>query len=103
MRRLDESADGGELAALVAEEFEVALTETPTTGYRWNVLADGAPVCRLERDGFAAPETTPGAPGRHTWTFSVARAGTAVIELAYRRPFGAGKPARQFTLRVHAR
>ncbi len=98
----DETASGTEVRVQVAHPFEITLAENRTTGYRWNVVSDGAPVCRLERDAFEAPAPTPGAPGRHTWVFSAAQAGTSVIELAYRRSFGSGEPARQFTLRVVA-
>jgi len=100
--RFDETASGDEVRVRVGQELEVVLSETPTTGYRWKVVSDGAPVCRIERDEFQAPSPTPGAPGRHIWTFSAAQAGAAGIELAYRRSFGASEPARRFTLRVVA-
>jgi len=100
--RFDETASGGEVRVKVGQEFEVVLSETPTTGYRWKVVSDGAPVCRIERDEFQASAPTPGAPGRHAWVFSAAQSGAAVLDLAYRRSFGASEPARRFTLRVVA-
>ena len=98
--RFDETADATQVRVPVASPFEVTLNETRSTGYRWDVVSDGAPVSRLERDSFEAPPATPGAPGRHTWFFSAAQAGSAEIALVYRRPFGSGNPTRRFTLRV---
>jgi predicted secreted protein len=100
--RFDDTANGTEVRVQVGQEFEVALSETPTTGYRWKVASDGTPVCRVEHDAFQPPGPTPGAPGRHAWVFKAAQAGAAVVELEYRRSFGAGEPARRFTLRVVA-
>jgi predicted secreted protein len=100
--RFDETANGSEVRVQVGQDFEVVLSETPTTGYKWKVVSDGAPICHVERDEFQAPGPTPGAPGRHVWVFRAAQAGAAVVELAYRRSFGAGEPARRFTMRVVA-
>jgi len=100
--RVDETANGNEIRMKVGETLEVVLAETRTAGYRWNVASDGAPVCRLERDRLEAPSATPGAPARHTWTFTAAQAGAAAIELAYARSFGSAEAARRFTLRVVA-
>ncbi len=100
LMRLDENADGREVRLRVGEELDVVLAENRTTGYRWEVLDDGAPVCRVVRDSFQAGGPALGAPGRRTWGFHAARAGTATVALAYRRPFGGGEPARRFTLRI---
>jgi len=100
--RVDETANGNEVRMKVGEMLEVVLAETRATGYRWKVASDGAPVCRLERDRFEAPSATPGAPARHTWTFTAVQAGAATIELAYARSFGSAEAARRFTLRVVA-
>ncbi len=101
--RVDETANGTEIRMKVGETLDVVLAETRTTGYRWNVASDGAPVCRLERDRFEAPPAAvPGAPGRHTWTFTAVQVGATTIELAYARSFAGGEAARRFTLRVVA-
>ncbi len=101
--RVDETASGSEIRPAVGETLEVVLSETRTTGHRWTVQSDGAPVCRLEHDRFDPPPATPGAPGRHTWTFTAVQAGAAAIELAYARSFGSAGATRRFTLRVVAR
>ncbi len=100
--RVDEAANGTEVRVEVGEALEVVLAEGRSTGYRWNVASDGAPVCRLERDRFEAPSETPGAPGRHSWTLTAVQAGAADVEFAYARPFGSAAPVRRFTLRVVA-
>jgi len=100
--RVDETANGTEIRMKVGETLDVVLAETRTTGYRWNVASDGAPVCRLGHDRFEAPSAVPGAPGRHTWTFTAVQVGAATIELAYARSFAGGEAARRFTLRVVA-
>jgi predicted secreted protein len=99
--RVDESASGSELRLTVGEALEVALAETPTAGHRWRVVSDVAPACRSGADRFEPPPgSTPGAPGRHTFTFTGAQRGVAEIELVYARSFGRGEPARRFRLRV---
>ncbi len=98
--RVGESASGTEVRLRAGDILEVSLAETRTTGYRWEVVSDGAPACRAEGEDFAAPPRPPGAPGLHTWMFRAAQAGNASLEMAYRRPFGSGDPARRFTLRV---
>jgi predicted secreted protein len=100
--RLDEAAHGSEIRLRLGQELDVVLVEARTAGYRWAVVSDGSPVCRLERDRFEPPPPVPGAPGRHTWTFSAIQAGAAEIELAYARSFGGAGSARRFTLRVIA-
>ncbi len=101
--RLDASASGTRVRLRPGDSLDVVLAETPTTGYRWKLVEAGAPVLRLEADRFDPPGATPGAPGSHAWTFSVAQPGSARLALAYVRPFGSGEPARRFELDVDAR
>jgi predicted secreted protein len=98
--RFDETANGSEVRLRLGQELEIVLAETRTTGYRWDIVEGGAPVCRLVSDAFEADGSAPGAPGRHTWRIGAAEAGTGTFSLAYRRQFGGGEPARRFTLRV---
>src|SRR5690242_11890892 len=83
---LDESANGRTIDASAGDTVGIGLPETPSTGYRWQLVANGAPTCELVSDVFEAPpDGVPGRPGRHSWVFSVARGGDAPIELAARR------------------
>ena len=99
--RVDDSASGSELRLRAGETLEVVLAETPTSGYRWRLVSDGAPACRSDSDRFEPPSSrTPGAPGRHTFTFTAVQRGAGEIELVYARSFGGGEPARRFSVRA---
>jgi inhibitor of cysteine peptidase len=104
MIRIDESQNQREVPAKTGDHIELSLPENPTTGYRWELKADGSPVCRPERDSsYQPPEGGVGRGGVRTWAFAVVAAGTAGIELQYRRSFEAGAaPAKTFSVRVRA-
>jgi inhibitor of cysteine peptidase len=104
MAVLTESADGREISLSPGESFEVCLEERPTTGFRWQIVSDGAPLCVLVSDSFAAPKShVPGRAGHHSWTFRIEHPGRATVELASRRPWEKQKPpARAFRLTVIA-
>jgi len=60
-------------------------------------------VCKVVKDSFGNPSTTPGQSGTHRWNFMVDTRGTATIELAYRRQWQDRlPPARTYTLRIRA-
>jgi inhibitor of cysteine peptidase len=99
--RLDEQANGQDLTVSVGESIELTLQETPTTGYRWNVVSSGAPVTELVQDQFQSPAIGAGQAGAHLWVFQVREPGHACIELHYARPWElVADPAKTFTLRV---
>ena len=99
--RVDETASGSEQRLRLGEVLEVALAETRTAGYRWRIVADGAPACRVEADRPEPPGTTvPGAPGRRVFRFVAVARGTGLVELRSERSFGGGAPSRRFTLRI---
>jgi inhibitor of cysteine peptidase len=98
---LDESASGTELRLRAGDTLEVTLAETPTTGYRWRLVSDGAPACRAGSDRFEPPSSmTPGASGRHTFTFTTVQRGAGEIVLVSVRSFGGAEPARRFSVRA---
>lgn len=102
MEQLDESSDGRDLELSVGQEFELTLSENPTTGFRWRASAAGAPVCVLVKDELQAPaEQRPGQGGRHVWQFRAVRAGQSQLALAYTRAGGSAQ--RNFTLRLHVK
>ena len=81
--------------------IELRLAETPTTGYRWHIAADGAPSCAVVADAFEPPAAAPGSAGRHIWRIEAVHTGQCHFELRYERSFQAGAaPARIFTLDV---
>jgi predicted secreted protein len=96
---VDESADGRQIELPVSEVLEVRLAENPTAGFRWNLVADGRPVCVLDSDGFEPAGGPPGHGGRHVWRFRAAQPGEAAIELHYARSWQRGQaPAQRFAL-----
>ncbi len=101
--RLDETGDGSTVTLRPGEALELVLPETRTTGYRWEVVHDGAPICRVVANAFQAGDRRPGAPGQHAWRIVGASPGTAAVSLALRRPFGGGEPSRSFTVNVVVR
>jgi predicted secreted protein len=102
MVQLDESDNGHEIELPVGEQFELRLTENPTTGFRWRLASSGEPACILQSNFFETPDRTPGRGGVHYWRFQTARVGLGTIELVYRRLFEQEEtPARRFSLRVH--
>ena len=99
--RVDDSASGSGLTLRMGETLEVVLGETRTTGYRWLLVSNGAPVCRVESEASEPPSSPkPGAPGRHVFAFTGVERGAGVVELVYARPFGGGEPARRFSVAV---
>jgi inhibitor of cysteine peptidase len=99
---VDRTADGRDVTMSVGDTLVVHLDESPTTGYRWQVVHGGGPACRLADDHYQAPDdVVPGRSGVHTWSFRAEGAGTATIELAARRSWESGAPpARTFRVTV---
>ncbi len=97
----DESANGRTVEVKIGETIEVRLPENPTTGFRWQLTADGGPACAKIDDTFTAPSGPPGQGGTHVWKFKAVAAGEGDIELRHRRHWEAqGEPAKIFKLHV---
>jgi len=88
--RIDESADGRTIDLPVGEVIELRLPENPTTGYRWQVDADGQPVLALLDDQFDPPGGAHGRAGSHGWRFQARQVGEGRIALASRRRWESG-------------
>lgn len=99
MPEVNENADGQTLDVSLGGTLTVRLVENPTTGYRWRVVADGAPACRPAGDEYQAPTGPPGGPGQHFWSFVAVEPGDGRIELASRRSWER-EPARTLTFFV---
>lgn len=101
MLQIDEQSDGQTVELRVGQQLEVRLAENRTTGFRWQLLNDGKPVCALVSSSFESPAGVPGAGGTAHWLFQAAEAGAGTIELAYRRPWEAqATPAQTFRVRI---
>jgi inhibitor of cysteine peptidase len=69
----------------VGDTLEVQLPENQTTGYQWQIQNGSSDVLVLENSDYAPIGTGLGAAGLRTFTFKVARAGTASLRLASMR------------------
>jgi len=88
-------------------EFELSLQSNHSTGYEW-VLMDSAALgpLRLVAKHYAIPRRNRGrngAGGTERWIFSAPSAGSAVISLAYKRPWETIPPADSARFRVSVR
>lgn len=104
MRVLTECVNGREVRLSCGETFELRLVERPTTGFRWQLVSDGAPTCLLVRQSFHASQpAVPGRAGHRSWIFRIDRPGRATIELVHCRTWEGGTPpADAFRLTVRA-
>lgn len=108
MIQLDDSFDGRSIVVDTGELIELALTENASTGYRWIFSSERSskwsPALRMVEEATQAQATRPGLAGVRRLIFEATVAGSAELELEYRRPWEAsGSPARTFRLRVEVR
>lgn len=99
-----ESANGTEVEVRANEEFQIALPETRTAGFRWTVAASPGGHCELVEDK-AEPNTRGvGGSGTHLWRFRATSPGVCLIELHYVRTWEkTSGPAKTFKLNVRVR
>lgn len=88
-------------------EFTLALKSNQSTGYQW-VLADSAALgpLQLASKDYVIPREyrdANGAGGTERWTFRAYSAGSAVISLAYKRPWETIPPADSARFQVTVR
>jgi inhibitor of cysteine peptidase len=100
MIQIDEQYNGREVSLAVGEMLEISLAENRTTGFRWDLKSKAEPVCILVKSTFEPAMGPPGRGGTHRWQFQAVRAGTAKIELEYRRPWEQNSPPGR-TLKVN--
>jgi predicted secreted protein len=105
MIQVDDTFDGREVALQAGETLEVSLSENASTGYQWSIPPEVkrklTPVLREREETVEAPGGPPGRPGVRHLYFEAVAAGTADLEIHYRRSWESNKqPARKFRLRV---
>lgn len=86
----------GETVLAVGQVLAVSLEGNPSTGYTWEVDADGTPQLALVpspadtetsvADGDGAPPPV-GSPVVRQWHFEAVQPGTTTLRLVYRRPW----------------
>jgi inhibitor of cysteine peptidase len=92
---LSESDAGSKVFLLQGETLSVRLPSNSSAGYGWAVTRTVTSILKPEGEPrLEAPATaTPGAPGFQVFEFTVAGAGSAALELSYRRPSEKDQPA----------
>jgi len=102
MTSLDEGSDGRTVDLAEGQEFVVVLPENPTTGHRWRLESDGAPVCTVVGDAYEPPDPlVPGRGGAHRWRFRCEREGVGAVALVLGRTWEkTGPGARTFRVEV---
>jgi inhibitor of cysteine peptidase len=75
------------------EEFFIALSSNPGTGYSWKqTLIDDKVVAYEGNVRQPAPQAMPGAPGQQIFVYHANRSGTATITLTYSQPWEQNAP-----------
>ena len=93
--------NGGAVTVGAGDTVIVRLPENPTTGYRWQVVAGGAP---LGDDFMPASSGAAGAAGERVLRFSAPASGVMTLELDSRRAWEAGAtPQARFAVTVTVR
>ena len=82
------------LSVKTNEQFYIALSSNPSTGYAWQVASVSDPdIVRFVDSQYIRPESElVGAPGKQILTFNALQEGSATIQLEYVRPFERGVP-----------
>jgi len=105
---LTKADNGKTIKANVGDTVLIKLKAGPSTGFTWSPvkLAKGSSVEFKSRKYVSSAKTRrpmPGQGGNTTFTYSVTKAGKAVITLNYRRPWEKNKkPASTFTATIEA-
>lgn len=92
-------SSGGRVSASAGDFIVVRLSESPTTGHRWEVESSGG--LELSNDSFSGSSGAPGAGGERVFRFAAVTPGLASIKATLRRAWETGIPGqRQFEVTV---
>lgn len=92
---LPEPSDPTQLILVTAgESFELVLPSNPSTGYRWDLIAElDANIVELVGQNYVAQQPViPGSGGVDVWTIRAVNAGDTTIELGYYPPGNETEP-----------
>jgi inhibitor of cysteine peptidase len=88
----------------VGASTTIALSENPSTGYRWQISAaqsSNMAILRVADGGYLAGQSgLIGAPGSHRWQIKARAPGTAKIVFALSRPWEHATPAEIYRVDV---
>jgi inhibitor of cysteine peptidase len=82
---IDHTQNNGSVEIAVGDSFRLQLGENPTTGYRWRLDKDGAPMLRTVEDSFEGSSGGLGGGGVRYWVFAAEQPGAAALSLELRR------------------
>lgn len=103
MMHVDQSYNGREVTLTMGQVLELALSENPTAGFRWDLKTKAEPACELVESNFKPGERL-GNGGIHRWQFRAVQSGSGEIELEYRRQWEKdAAPAKVYKLGVRVR
>lgn len=100
MQQFDSSFNNRHVDLALGGEFEVALAEQPTAGFRWQVASGQVPTA----DFVDRPPAAPGVGTVRYFRFRADRTGESILRLELRRSWERGAaPAATFTLHLTVR
>src|SRR5262245_13459650 len=99
---IDQSRNDSAADIAVGETLRIQLSENPTTGFRWQLQADGAPALRLLQDTFEASGSAPGGGGSRCWTFAADHPGSIELRIELRRSWQP-QPVSRFGITVNVK
>ena len=94
--------DGATLQAKTGQTINITLDSNITTGYKWNLVSQpDAAVVKFVSSKYNEPFAGGiGAGGTELWQFQTMGRGTALLKLAYFRPFDPSQVAREFSVTI---
>ena len=96
---INESKNNSAVEISAGDSLRVQLPENPTTGYRWHLQANGAPMLRLVQDSFETAGNAPGSGGSRYWKFDADHPGSAELRMELRRSWQP-QPVNSFAVTV---
>lgn len=102
--QFNETANNQIVTVKANDEFELALPEARTAGYRWTLKPNSEPACTLLEENAQPNPAGIGGTGHRSWRFRATSPGMCEIELHYARPWeSASEPAKTFRMKVQVR
>ena len=85
------------------ETFDIVLPSNPSTGYRWQIIAQDANLVQsIEQTYIAGQPVMPGSGGMDVWTFTALAPGETTVQFGYFSPGNTMQPEETviFTVRI---
>ena len=96
---ITESQNGQSFSCAVGDTVVIELTENPTTGFRWDLVANDPHILSPIGDDYSiAPSGNIGGGGKRTLRFRVLKAGTVALKLVHRRAWEVDAPRSTFEI-----